>query len=46
MIAADLTFDRQALLEKIRVAMKPARFQHVLGVEQAARACLGRPIRL
>ncbi|HEL9638619.1 TPA: bis(5'-nucleosyl)-tetraphosphatase (symmetrical) YqeK [Streptococcus suis] len=36
MIAADLTFDRQALLEKIRVAMKPARFQHVLGVEQAA----------
>lgn len=38
MIAADLTFDRQALLEKIRVAMKPARFQHVLGVEQAALA--------
>ncbi|HEL1770975.1 bis(5'-nucleosyl)-tetraphosphatase (symmetrical) YqeK [Streptococcus suis] len=36
MIAADLTFDRQALLEKIRAAMKPARFQHVLGVEQAA----------
>lgn len=36
MIAADLTFDRQALLEKIRVAMKPARFQHVLGVEEAA----------
>ncbi|HEL2278738.1 TPA: bis(5'-nucleosyl)-tetraphosphatase (symmetrical) YqeK [Streptococcus suis] len=38
MIAADLTFDRQALLEKIRVAMKPARFQHVLGVEQAVLA--------
>ncbi|HFI0215459.1 TPA: bis(5'-nucleosyl)-tetraphosphatase (symmetrical) YqeK [Streptococcus suis] len=38
MIAADLTVDRQALLEKIRVAMKPARFQHVLGVEQAALA--------
>lgn len=38
MIAADLTFDRQALLEKIRVAMKSARFQHVLGVEQAALA--------
>ncbi|MFI3086869.1 bis(5'-nucleosyl)-tetraphosphatase (symmetrical) YqeK [Streptococcus sp. 2022WUSS037] len=38
MIAADLTFDRQALLEKIRVAMKPARFQHVLGVEQTALA--------
>ncbi|HEP1843930.1 TPA: bis(5'-nucleosyl)-tetraphosphatase (symmetrical) YqeK [Streptococcus suis] len=38
MIAADLTFDRQALLEKIRVAMKPARFKHVLGVEQAALA--------
>ena len=38
MIAADLTFDRQALLEKIRAAMKPARFQHVLGVEQAALA--------
>ncbi|HFR3766367.1 TPA: bis(5'-nucleosyl)-tetraphosphatase (symmetrical) YqeK [Streptococcus suis] len=38
MIAADLTFDRQALLEKIRVAMKPARFQHVLGVEEAALA--------
>ncbi|HEL9628029.1 TPA: bis(5'-nucleosyl)-tetraphosphatase (symmetrical) YqeK [Streptococcus suis] len=38
MIAADLTFDRQALLEKIRVAMKPARFQHVLGVEEAAHA--------
>ncbi|MDE1692641.1 bis(5'-nucleosyl)-tetraphosphatase (symmetrical) YqeK [Streptococcus suis] len=38
MIAADLTFDRQALLEKIRVAMKPARFQHVLGVEQVALA--------
>lgn len=36
MIAADLTCDRQALLEKIRAAMKPARFQHVLGVEQAA----------
>ncbi|HEM5184441.1 TPA: bis(5'-nucleosyl)-tetraphosphatase (symmetrical) YqeK [Streptococcus suis] len=36
MIAADLTFERQALLEKIRAAMKPARFQHVLGVEQAA----------
>lgn len=36
MIAADLTFDRQALLEKIRAAMKPKRFQHVLGVEQAA----------
>ncbi|HFH9920977.1 TPA: bis(5'-nucleosyl)-tetraphosphatase (symmetrical) YqeK [Streptococcus suis] len=38
MIAADLTFDRQALLEKIRVAMKPARFQHVLGVEEVALA--------
>ncbi|HEM5310297.1 TPA: bis(5'-nucleosyl)-tetraphosphatase (symmetrical) YqeK [Streptococcus suis] len=38
MIAADLTFDRQALLEKIRAAMKPARFQHVLGVEQVALA--------
>ncbi len=39
----DLTFDRQALW-KIRATMKPARFQHVLGVEQ--RAYLGRPIRL
>ncbi|MFM0788551.1 bis(5'-nucleosyl)-tetraphosphatase (symmetrical) YqeK [Streptococcus suis] len=38
MIAADLTFDRQALLEKIRIAMKPARFQHVLGVEEVALA--------
>lgn len=38
MIAADLTFDREALLEKIRVAMKPARFQHVLGVEEVALA--------
>lgn len=38
MITADLTFDRQALLEKIRAAMKPARFQHVLGVEEAALA--------
>ncbi|HEL1732762.1 TPA: bis(5'-nucleosyl)-tetraphosphatase (symmetrical) YqeK [Streptococcus suis] len=38
MIAADLTFDRQALLEKICVAMKPTRFQHVLGVEQEALA--------
>ncbi|HEL9634452.1 TPA: bis(5'-nucleosyl)-tetraphosphatase (symmetrical) YqeK [Streptococcus suis] len=36
MIAADLTFDRQALLGIIRAAMKPARFQHVLGVEEAA----------
>ncbi|HEL9599016.1 TPA: bis(5'-nucleosyl)-tetraphosphatase (symmetrical) YqeK [Streptococcus suis] len=42
MIAADLTFDRQALLEKIRVATKPARFQHVLGVEQAALALADR----
>ncbi len=42
MIVADLTFDRQALLEKIRVAMKPARFQHVLGVEQAALALADR----
>ncbi|HFI0547163.1 TPA: bis(5'-nucleosyl)-tetraphosphatase (symmetrical) YqeK [Streptococcus suis] len=42
MIAADLTFDRQALLEKIRVAMNPARFQHVLGVEQAALALADR----
>ncbi|HEM6265765.1 TPA: bis(5'-nucleosyl)-tetraphosphatase (symmetrical) YqeK [Streptococcus suis] len=42
MIAADLTFDRQALLEKIRVAMKPARFQHVLGVEEAALALADR----
>lgn len=42
MIAADLIFDRQALLEKIRVAMKPARFQHVLGVEQAALALADR----
>ncbi|HFU3844343.1 TPA: bis(5'-nucleosyl)-tetraphosphatase (symmetrical) YqeK [Streptococcus suis] len=42
MIAADLTFDRQVLLEKIRVAMKPARFQHVLGVEQAALALADR----
>ncbi|WP_105129377.1 bis(5'-nucleosyl)-tetraphosphatase (symmetrical) YqeK [Streptococcus suis] len=42
MIAADLTFDRQALLEKIRAAMKPARFQHVLGVEQAALALAER----
>lgn len=36
MIAADLSFDRKALLEKISVAMTPKRFQHVLGVEQAA----------
>ncbi|HEM2769848.1 TPA: bis(5'-nucleosyl)-tetraphosphatase (symmetrical) YqeK [Streptococcus suis] len=42
MIAADLTFDRQDLLEKIRAAMKPARFQHVLGVEQAALALADR----
>lgn len=42
MIAADLTFDRQALLEKIRAAMKPARFQHVLGVEEAALALADR----
>ncbi|HEM3187323.1 bis(5'-nucleosyl)-tetraphosphatase (symmetrical) YqeK [Streptococcus suis] len=42
MIAADLTFDRQALLEKIRVAMKSARFQHVLGVEEAALALADR----
>ncbi|MGQ7338514.1 bis(5'-nucleosyl)-tetraphosphatase (symmetrical) YqeK [Streptococcus suis] len=42
MIAADLTFDRQAILEKIRVAMKPARFQHVLGVEEAALALADR----
>lgn len=42
MIAADLTFDRQALLEKICVAMKPARFQHVLGVEEAALALADR----
>ncbi|MBS8098724.1 bis(5'-nucleosyl)-tetraphosphatase (symmetrical) YqeK [Streptococcus suis] len=42
MIAADLTFDRQALLEKVRVAMKPARFQHVLGVEEAALALADR----
>lgn len=42
MIAADLTFDRQALLEKIRVAMNPERFQHVLGVEEAALALADR----
>ncbi|MFX3731500.1 HD domain-containing protein, partial [Streptococcus suis] len=28
--------------EKIRVAMKPARFQHVLGVEEAAPALADR----
>lgn len=38
MIAADLSFDREALLEKIRTAMNPQRFQHVLGVEEAALA--------
>ncbi len=38
MIAADLSFDREALLEKIRAAMNPQRFQHVLGVEEAALA--------
>ncbi len=42
MIAADLTFDRQALLEKISRAMNPKRFQHVLGVEQAAIALAER----
>lgn len=42
MIAVDLTFDRQALLEKIRVAMNPERFQHVLGVEEAALALADR----
>lgn len=36
MIGADLTFDRQELLGKISGAMKPSRFQHVLGVEKAA----------
>ncbi|MDQ8767491.1 bis(5'-nucleosyl)-tetraphosphatase (symmetrical) YqeK [Streptococcus ruminantium] len=36
MITADLSFDRKALLEKISAAMTPKRFQHVLGVEQAA----------
>ncbi len=44
MIAADLTFDRQALLEKIRAAMKPAR-PTCLGCG-AGGACLGRPIWL
>ncbi|MGT2712175.1 bis(5'-nucleosyl)-tetraphosphatase (symmetrical) YqeK [Streptococcus oriscaviae] len=38
MIAADLSFDREALLEKIRAAMNPQRFQHVLGVEEVALA--------
>lgn len=36
MIGADLTFDRQELLGKISRAMKPSRFQHVLGVEETA----------
>lgn len=36
MIAADLSVNREALLEKIRSAMSAKRFQHVLGVEQTA----------
>ncbi|MGT2716743.1 bis(5'-nucleosyl)-tetraphosphatase (symmetrical) YqeK [Streptococcus respiraculi] len=36
MIAADLSFDREQLLEKISSAMSEKRFRHVLGVEEAA----------
>ncbi|MER0123124.1 bis(5'-nucleosyl)-tetraphosphatase (symmetrical) YqeK [Streptococcus sp. ZJ93] len=36
MIAADLSFDREKLLEKIRSAMSEKRFRHVLGVEKVA----------
>ncbi|MTB64407.1 HD domain-containing protein [Streptococcus sp. zg-86] len=36
MIAADLSFDREKVLEKIRSAMSEKRFRHVLGVEKAA----------
>ncbi|MBF0779216.1 bis(5'-nucleosyl)-tetraphosphatase (symmetrical) YqeK [Streptococcus cuniculi] len=36
MIAADLSFDREKLLEKISSAMSAKRFRHVLGVEAAA----------
>ena len=36
MINSDLDFNREALLEKISAAMKPKRFQHVLGVEEVA----------
>ncbi|MBV1944673.1 bis(5'-nucleosyl)-tetraphosphatase (symmetrical) YqeK [Streptococcus parasuis] len=36
MINSDLDFNREALLEKISAAMKPKRFQHILGVEEAA----------
>ncbi|MBF0787829.1 MULTISPECIES: bis(5'-nucleosyl)-tetraphosphatase (symmetrical) YqeK [unclassified Streptococcus] len=36
MIAADLSFDREQLLEKIGAAMSEKRFRHVLGVEEAA----------
>lgn len=38
MIGPDLSFDRQALLDKISAAMKPKRFRHVLGVEETAIA--------
>lgn len=36
MIAADLSFNREELLEKIRSVMSEKRFRHVLGVETAA----------
>lgn len=36
MIAADLSFDREKLLETISSAMSEKRFRHVLGVEEAA----------
>lgn len=36
MIGKDLTVDRQRLLTTIASVMAPSRFQHVLGVEQAA----------
>ncbi|MGT2950356.1 HD domain-containing protein [Streptococcus cuniculi] len=36
MIAADLSFNREKLLEKISSAMSAKRFRHVLGVEEAA----------
>ncbi|MEW4354483.1 bis(5'-nucleosyl)-tetraphosphatase (symmetrical) YqeK [Streptococcus pneumoniae] len=36
MIARDLSFDREQLLEAISSAMSEKRFRHVLGVEEAA----------
>ncbi len=45
MIAADLTFDRQALLEKNPCSHEAGALPTCLG-GGAGGACLGRPIRL